>query len=181
MLKIIDLQGTLDKAELQKGMAMHGMLSTDGAVAKLMVAADGDGDGQISKREFLDHFEGPPPGALPKATLGPPNAEIFELFVDPIIREYMDELPATGAVVTLVKDGRILFNKGYGFTGTKGHAKSQRAREKEEKKKVKEAEARSRAAIDKAQAEEFLVVSLLDGIDSGDRGALCDALEELFK
>jgi Ca2+-binding EF-hand superfamily protein/CubicO group peptidase (beta-lactamase class C family) len=180
-----DASGELDKEELQLGMATSGMNSTDGAVAQLMRSADEDGDGKISKKEFLDHFEGPPPDALPKATLGPPSAEIFELFADPIVREYMDELPATGAVVTLVKDGKIFFNKGYGFSGTKGHSKAQRAREKEDKAREKEKEAKWRAEKEAAahQAEDFLVsgaASLLDGLDLEDREALHDALHEFF-
>ena len=180
-----DASGELDREELRLGLATSGMDSRDGAVAQLMRSADEDGDGKISKREFLDHFEGPPPDALPQATLGPPSPELFELFADPIIREYMDELPATGAVVTLVKDGKIFFNKGYGFTGTKGHVKAQRAREKEEKQKQKQKEAQWKAEKEAAErrAESDLMdgaASLLDGLDLEDRDALRDALRDFF-
>ena len=119
------------------------------------------------------------------ATLGPLSPEIFEAFIDPIVQEYMDEMPATGAVVTLVKDGHIFFNKGYGHTGTKGKAKANKAREKEEKAKERAAEAKLRASVDAAnrQAEEFVVrgaAALLEGVDVEDREALHDALCDFF-
>ena len=180
-----DASGELDLEELQAGMALSGLDSSDTAVHQIMLKGDEDCDGKISKREFLDLYEGPPPDAAPVATLGPLSPEIFEAFIDPIVQEYMDEMPATGAVVTLVKDGHIFFNKGYGHTGTKGKAKANKAREKEEKAKERAAEAKLRASVDAAnrQAEEFVVrgaAALLEGVDVEDREALHDALCDFF-
>jgi hypothetical protein len=62
-----------------------------------------------------------PPKALrkpkPLPNTGPSSGAQFELFIKPIVEEHMRLLPATGAVVTLVARGDILYCKGFGITG----------------------------------------------------------------
>eukprot|EP01051_Picozoa_sp_SAG22_P005218 SAG22_NODE_302_length_12743_cov_12.397738_16_plen_76_part_00 len=58
---------------------------------------------------------------------------------------------STGAVVTLVKDGRIFYNKGFGYSGTKGHNVASKARAERDKLKAAEDE---RLAKQKMQVRE---------------------------
>jgi Ca2+-binding EF-hand superfamily protein len=180
-----DASGELDAVELKQGMAMAGMDASPGGLAKVFGKADADGDGRISKDEFLQYFE-----ALeehpPQPDLGPPNAEVFGAFLEPIVQQYLDELPATGVVVTLVKDGRIFYNGGFGSTGVKGHVKKSKARAEKEKAEQEEDERRGREKLQKAaeQAESFMTegaAALLKGVDPDDRDAMMDALREFFE
>src|SRR5262245_52244812 len=58
-----------------------------------------------------------PPSA---AALAPSDANIentaqLELFVDGLVRAQMDAFKLPTAVISIVKDGRVLFTKGYGY------------------------------------------------------------------
>lgn len=46
---------------------------------------------------------------------GPSDPKELEAFIDPLLAELMQEYHIPGAVFCLVKDGEILFTKGYGF------------------------------------------------------------------
>eukprot|EP01051_Picozoa_sp_SAG22_P005219 SAG22_NODE_302_length_12743_cov_12.397738_17_plen_95_part_00 len=86
-----DASGELDIDELREGMLANKM-DTEGGVGRIFAAADADGDGNISKKEFLQYFEGlkhhPP---FPE--LGPVNPEVFHEFLAPLVENYFDELP----------------------------------------------------------------------------------------
>lgn len=44
------------------------------------------------------------------------NSKELEIFLDPIFAERMEKLHVPGAVISVVKDGKIIFTKGYGVT-----------------------------------------------------------------
>lgn len=53
--------------------------------------------------------------ASPPDTGGPKNAENFEKFTDMFMKTAMDKYHVPGAVVVVVKDGKVFFKKGYGY------------------------------------------------------------------
>ena len=53
-----DGSGTLTTAELRGGMASYGLDPEDGRSVRILAAADADGDGHVTLREFLEAFEG---------------------------------------------------------------------------------------------------------------------------
>lgn len=42
------------------------------------------------------------------------DSKKFETFLDPIFAQRMAKLHVPGAVIAIVKDGKIIFTKGYG-------------------------------------------------------------------
>jgi CubicO group peptidase (beta-lactamase class C family) len=62
----------------------------------------------------------PPAGTLPAVATQPgPSAELtradFEAFLDALIPSQLRNRNIAGAVVSVVKDGQVLFQKGYGY------------------------------------------------------------------
>eukprot|EP01052_Picozoa_sp_SAG31_P020305 SAG31_NODE_1520_length_8024_cov_7.506625_2_plen_528_part_00 len=180
-----DASGELDASELRDGLSAAKMDSSTAGVQKVFSSADQDGDGRISKKEFLQYFEGLKQHP-PEPHFGPPTAEVFHEFVQPLVEQYFDELPATGAVVTLVKDGRVFYNHGFGYSGTKGHRAASKARAERDKAKAEEDERLAKKKMEKAQdqAQHFLTegaAALLKGVDPEDRDAMMDALRTFFE
>jgi CubicO group peptidase (beta-lactamase class C family) len=56
---------------------------------------------------------------LGSTTLGPTDAAELEAFFDKIMAEHMDSYHIPGATVSVVKDGELLFSKGYGYANLK--------------------------------------------------------------
>ena len=78
------------------------------------------------------------------------------------------------AVVTLVKDGQVFYNKGFGYTGISGHKKAAKARKAREKAKAEEDERMAKKKMEVAQdgAQQFLTegaAALLKGVDPTDK------------
>ena len=99
------------------------------------------------------------------------------------LQEYMEALPATGAVVTLVRGSKILFCQGFGYTGVEGHraAAAERAAQLHAKKEAARRAAEQRAFAAKEEAEDFIVesaASMLQGVDMSDGMAVKNALRE---
>jgi hypothetical protein len=55
--------------------------------------------------------------AKPTPNSGPTSASDFEVFAEPVIEEYLAALPASGAAVTLVANGELVYCRGFGHTG----------------------------------------------------------------
>jgi CubicO group peptidase (beta-lactamase class C family) len=85
----------------------------------LMTAAMAEGQGPAPSP--LISLPSPPPAKAPAATpppTTPPPAltkEDFETFLDALIPSQLQNRNIAGAVVSVVKDGQVLFQKGYGY------------------------------------------------------------------
>jgi CubicO group peptidase (beta-lactamase class C family) len=67
---------------------------------------------------MAQHHEAAPgrnaPAGLPQAS-GPTNPAELEAFLDKLLEEEMEEYHIAGAAVSVVKDGKLFFAKGYGY------------------------------------------------------------------
>lgn len=58
----------------------------------------------------------PAQAANPKGNSGPANAEEIQKFADQFFKKEMEKLKIPGAVFAVVKDNKVLFQKGYGYS-----------------------------------------------------------------
>lgn len=58
----------------------------------------------------------PDTAAVPALRTGPTDPAELEAFLDGVMRIQLDEHNTAGAVVTVVKDGRVFFSRGYGYS-----------------------------------------------------------------
>jgi CubicO group peptidase (beta-lactamase class C family) len=56
-----------------------------------------------------------PPAAEAPVLAGPTDAVELEAFLDGWLAAYLEKVPAAGATVSVVRDGKVLLAKGYGF------------------------------------------------------------------
>lgn len=94
----------------------------------------------------------------PTPNSGPTSASDFEVFVEPVIEEYLAALPATGAAVTLVVNGDVIYCKGFGHTGRMDKLARNERRARKEAERQARARARelrnSERAAERLRAEE---------------------------
>ena len=78
----------------------------------LSLLAHGEDGGGTSSLAYKANEQGAP---RPQTQRGPTTAEDMEAFVDGFMDAQMKAGPVAGAVVIVVKDGQVFFQKGYGY------------------------------------------------------------------
>src|SRR5690349_12038283 len=76
-----------------------------------LLAHSNDGDGAAASLAYKANEQ----AARPLAPHGPTTVEEMEAFVDGFMDAQMKAGPVAGAVVIVVKDGQVFFQKGYGY------------------------------------------------------------------
>src|SRR5262245_57419903 len=72
--------------------------------------------GGLTDAKEFEALRSEPTGPAPSPDRNLTDAKEFEALLDPILAERMDKLHIPGAVISIVKDGRTTFAKGYGVT-----------------------------------------------------------------
>eukprot|EP01052_Picozoa_sp_SAG31_P001699 SAG31_NODE_57_length_29727_cov_12.584568_20_plen_170_part_00 len=108
-----------DKSLLDMANTMEGILYN--GPRKPPAGLGGEPPGQavagLSTQQARNGVDAAAAAAAALRNSGPVSQASFELFLEPIVHEYFQALPATGAVVTLVKGDNIFYSQGFGITG----------------------------------------------------------------
>src|SRR5216684_3491451 len=99
---------------------MQNVISRRYAITALIIAAIADVQAQGPAPSPLISLPSPPPAKLPAVAAQPSPAppltrQDFETFLDALIPSQLQNRDIAGAVVSVVKDGQVLFAKGYGY------------------------------------------------------------------
>jgi CubicO group peptidase (beta-lactamase class C family) len=81
-----------------------------GCTLSLLAHAENGGAAAVSAYQAIEHAT-----ARPLTPRGPTTVEDMEAFVDGFMDAQMKAGPVAGAVVVVVKDGQVFFQKGYGY------------------------------------------------------------------
>src|SRR6266536_6475577 len=99
---------------------MQNLISRRYAVAPVIIALTACAHAQGPARSPLISLPSPPPAKVPAVASQPSPApaftrQDFETFLDALIPSQLQNRDIAGAVVSVVKDGQVLFAKGYGY------------------------------------------------------------------
>ena len=99
---------------------MQKLTSRRYAIAALIIALRVSANAQGPAPSPLISLPSPPPAKVPAVAPQPSPApaltrQDFETFLDALIPSQLQNRDIAGAVVSVVKDGQVLFAKGYGY------------------------------------------------------------------
>src|SRR5438270_12442610 len=99
---------------------MQKLISQRYAIAAVIIALTAGAHAQGPAPSPLISLPSPPPAKVPTVAPQPTPAAVltrqdFETFLDALIPSQLQNRDIAGAVVSVVKDGQVLFAKGYGY------------------------------------------------------------------
>src|SRR5207249_10303710 len=99
---------------------MQNVISRRYAITAIIIALTAGAHAQGPAPSPLISLPSPPPAKVPTVAAQPTPAPLFtgqdfETFLDALIPSQLENRDIAGAVVSVVKDGQVLFAKGYGY------------------------------------------------------------------